>query len=452
MSKVLVVDDEDVIREMVREVLVGEGYETVTAEDGRSALNRIKDGGINLLLTDIKMPEMGGMKLIKEARKLDPDLLSIIMTGYGTLETARKAMREGAYDYLLKPFDLVDLRMAVSRAFERKRLDEENARLKQLTGLFEVSQKLSETIERNTLSELLLRSALAQTQAERGEIWLVDREGRMQEVATHGDGLDLKGVVGEVVQGGEPLFMAADEGELILLPLKASRKVLGVIGLQKGSGGKGFSPGDRELLNLLANQGAISLENSHLFSNLQDAYFSIIKSLSLLLEVNDPYTKGHSQRVTELCLKLSRKLGLKEGDVQLLKQAAPLHDIGKIAISNGILHKKGKLSPNDWKAIRSHPIVGDEVLAPIGFLQQARKIVRHHHERMDGKGYPDGLTGEKLDLPTRIIIVADAYDAMASDRPYRNRLSRKRIIQEFREGEGIQFDPQIVHSLLELLN
>jgi len=452
MSKVLVVDDEDMIREMVKEVLRGEGYEVLTAADGRSALSGIREGGINLLLTDIKMPEMGGMELIREAKKLDPELLSIIMTGYGTLETARKAIREGAYDYLLKPFDLVDLRMAVAKAFERRRLNEENARLKQLTGLFEVSQKLSGTIESNALAELLLRSALSQTQAERGGVWLVDGDGRMQKVVTDGDGLDLKGTVDEVVQKGQPLLMSADNGELILLPLITKRRILGVIGLQKIGGERGFSPGDRELLNLLANQGAISLENSLLFSNLQDAYFSIIKSLSLLLEANDPYTKGHSQRVTELCLQLSRKLGLEESDVKLLREAAPLHDIGKIAISNEILHKKGKLSPHDWEVIRSHPVVGDEVLAPIGFLQQARRVVRHHHERMDGKGYPDGLKGDELDLPTRIIIVADAYDAMASDRPYRSRLSQERIVKEFKGGEGTQFDPQIVHTLLELRN
>jgi len=452
MSVVLIVDDEDIIREMAKEVLAGEGYEVATAGDGRSALSRIEDGGIDLLLTDIKMPEIDGMELIKKAKKLDPELLSIIMTGYGTLETARKAIREGAYDYLLKPFDLVDLRMAVAKAFERRRLNEENARLKQLTNLFEVSQKLSGTIEKDTLSNLLLNSAIVQTQAERGEIWLVDEGGKMRRAVTLGDNSDLKKMVDKAAQRGKPLSMASDEGEAIFLPLKMGKKILGVMSLQKGKLQPSFSPGDRELLNLLANQAAVSLENSHLFSELQDAYFSTIKSLSLLLEANDPYTKGHSQRVTELCLRLGRGLGLKKEDLELLRQAAPLHDIGKIGVSNEILHKKGKLSPHDWEVIRSHPVVGDEVLAPIGFLRQARKIVRHHHEREDGKGYPDGLTGEELDLPTKIIIVADAYDAMASDRPYRRRLTKQRIVKEFRNGEGTQFDPQVVHTLLELRN
>jgi len=451
MSVVLIVDDEDIIRDMAKEVLAGEGYEVATAGDGRSALSRIKDGGIDLLLTDIKMPEMDGMELIKKAKKLDPDLLSIIMTGYATLETARKAIREGAYDYLLKPFDLIELRMAVSKAFQRRRLEEENARLKQLAGLFEVSQKLSGTIERDALSNLLLKSAIAQTRAERGGVWLVDESGEMRRAVTMGDNSDLKKMVGKAAQKGKPLSMASDEGETIFLPLKMGKKVLGVMTLQKGKLGTSFSPGDRELLNLLANQAAVSLENSHLFSNLQDAYFSTIKSLSLLLEANDPYIKGHSQRVTELCLKLSKRFDLEEKDVELLREAAPLHDIGKIAISNEILHKREKLSPADWEAIKSHPVVADEVLAPIGFLRQARKIVRHHHERENGKGYPDGLTREELDLPTKIIIVADAYDAMASDRPYRRRLTKERIVEEFKKGVGTQFAPQVVHSLLELL-
>lgn len=451
MSVVLIVDDEDIIRDMAKEVLANEGYEVATAGDGRSALSRIKDGGIDLLLTDIKMPEIDGMELIKKAKKLDPDLLSIIMTGYATLETARKAIREGAYDYLLKPFDLIELRMAVSKAFQRRRLEEENARLKQLAGLFEVSQKLSGTIEKDVLSNLLLKSAIAQTQAERGGVWLVDESGEIRRAVTMGDNSDLKKMVGKAAQKGKPLSMASDEGETIFLPLKMGKKVLGVMTLQKGKLGTSFSPGDRELLSLLANQAAISLENSHLFSNLQDAYFSIIKSLSLLLEANDPYIKGHSRRVTELCLKLGKRFDLEEKDVELLREAAPLHDIGKVAISNEILHKRENLSPADWEAIKSHPVVADEVLAPIGFLRQARKIVRHHHEREDGKGYPDGLTGEELDLPTKIIIVADAYDAMASDRPYRGRLSKERIVEEFKKGEGTQFAPQVVHSLLEII-
>ena len=128
-----------------------------------------------------------------------------------------------------------------------------------------------------------------------------------------------------------------------------------------------------------------------------------------------------------------------------------MSDIGKIGISKDILNKKDELSPDDWRIIRSHPVIGDEVLEPIGFLGQARRIVRHHHEREDGKGYPDGLTGEELDLPTKIIVIADSYDAMASDRPYRTRLTKERMIQEFKNGEGTHFDSRIVHSILEII-
>lgn len=451
MNRVLIVDDEDIIRDMASKVLIDEGYEVVTAGDGQAALSRIRAGGIDLLLTDIKMPEMDGMELIREAKRLDPDLIYIIMTGYATVETARKAVKEGTYDYLLKPFDLAELRMAVSGAFQRRRLEEENARLKQLTGLFEVSQKLSATIEKEALSGLLLQASVAEAQAEWGEIWLADEGGKIRKAIAFGENSDHGRIMDEVAQKGEPLSLALDDGEGIFLPLKTGKRILGVMGLQKGGSGAGFSPGDRELLTLLANQAAISLENSHLFSNLQDAYLSTIKSLSLLLEASDPYLKGHSQRVTDLCLKLGEGLDLKEEDMELLRQAAPLHDIGKIGISKDILNKKDKLSPDDWRIIRSHPVIGDEVLEPIGFLGQARRIVRHHHEREDGEGYPDGLTGEELDLPTKIIVIADSYDAMASDRPYRTRLTKEKIIEEFKKGEGTHFDPRIVHSILEII-
>ncbi|HDH57224.1 MAG TPA: response regulator [Bacteroidetes bacterium] len=192
-------------------------------------------------------------------------------------------------------------------------------------------------------------------------------------------------------------------------------------------------------------------EIRRLYSQLQRSYLGTITSLYFALEAKDQYTRGHSERVFHYSLRVGRKLGLSQQDMMNLKYAALLHDLGKIGIPDSILLKPGSLTEEEYSTIKDHPIVGASILDPIQFLRRVRDIIRHHHEHFDGRGYPDGLTADKINIQGRIIAVVDAYDAMRSDRPYRNARSRQEALRELHEMAGSQFCPDCVEAFDEVL-
>jgi len=188
-----------------------------------------------------------------------------------------------------------------------------------------------------------------------------------------------------------------------------------------------------------------------LFSQLQRSYLGTIAAMFFAMESKDQYTRGHSERVFHYSLHLGLKLGLNSAEMLHLKYAALLHDLGKICIPDALLLKNGRLTDEEFAIVKGHPVVGAALLDPIQFLASTRDIIRHHHERYDGRGYPDGLCGEKIDLKGRIIAVADAYDAMRSDRPYRNARGRGEALDELKELTGQQFCPRCVKVLNDVL-
>jgi putative nucleotidyltransferase with HDIG domain len=184
---------------------------------------------------------------------------------------------------------------------------------------------------------------------------------------------------------------------------------------------------------------------------LRDYFFRVVQSLVRILEAKDPYTCGHSERVAEYSEKIASVIGFSQNKIELLKKAAELHDIGKLAIHQDILNKKGKLTPEEWKIIREHPVVGEQVLKPILIDKELIEMVRSHHERYDGKGYPDKIKGDNISIFAQIISVADAYDAMTSPRAYRPTFSKETAITELRANCGTQFNTQIVEAFLKFL-
>jgi len=186
-------------------------------------------------------------------------------------------------------------------------------------------------------------------------------------------------------------------------------------------------------------------------TNVKDLYLSTIQALAAAIEAKDPYTSGHSERVTKYALAISIELGLAEEDVQQIMYASILHDIGKIGVSEDILGKKGKLEPEEFKKIQQHTTIGANIISSISMLESIIPIIVHHHEAFDGKGYPFNKEDEEIPLGARIIAVADAYDAMTSDRPYRKAMSKEEAIKEVRRCSGTQFDPEIVNAFVKTL-
>ncbi|MCP4643027.1 MAG: response regulator [bacterium] len=490
-NKILVVDDEAVIRELLTDILLDEGYDVVTVSNGPDALKLLEeDDTYVLLFTDIMMPVMDGIQLVREARKVRPSLIPVVMTGFATLETARAAVKEGVYDYVLKPFSLSEIKLAVTNAFERFTLTNENARLRELTELFNISESIAGIRQERHLLDFVLKAALERVQAKRGSVMLVMEDGKALQVsasvgvpeAVTGKLVEIdSSISGWVASHVQPLLVTdltktpevaqishqLSDHSFISVPLERkiqldaeSRRtflrdgpqVLAVLNVSEKLGGEHFTEGDLKTLSIVANHAAAALENVHLLKDVESAHIATLQSMALLLEARDLYTHGHSQRVTTYSVLLAQKLGMTEDDIDTLRVGAQFHDIGKVGIPDAVLNKTDKLSDDEWDMIKRHPVVGDGILEPITFLSQNhRDLVRRHHERYDGKGYPDGLGCDAISSLVRVISLADAYDAMSGDRAYRKALPAEVIIEELRKGAGNQFDPDMVEPFVELI-
>ncbi len=489
-DKILVVDDEPALRELLIEMLHEIGYKAEAVSDGMAALERLRDDDrFVLLLTDIMMPQMDGIELIREAHTISPSLISVVMTGFGTLDTARAALKEGAYDYVLKPFTFEEIKIAVSNAFERHHLANENARLLELTGLFNISESIAGIHDERLLLDFVLRAALDRVAALRGSILLVRPDGKALEVAVS-VGLPEKAkqelvemdssISGWVASHMRPLLVTdlSQEPDLqeislqhqdtsfISVPLERKPtpernrrrghgnepEAIAVLNVSAKRDGTPFNEGDLKTLSIVANHTAAALDNVRLLRHVERAHLATLQSMALLLEAKDPYTHGHSQRVGEISVQLAKALGLSDREVDTLRVGAEFHDIGKVGVPDGILDKREPLTDDEWEMIRRHPVIGYQILEPVSFLAKGhRDIVRGHHERIDGSGYPDGLSDERVSALVRVIAVADAYDAMSSDRAYRKALPREKILEELTRCAGEHLDEEVTRVLIEML-
>jgi putative nucleotidyltransferase with HDIG domain len=189
-----------------------------------------------------------------------------------------------------------------------------------------------------------------------------------------------------------------------------------------------------------------------LYTKMRKVYLDTIRALAAAIDAKDPYTKGHSERVAETSVALAQEINLSDRDIENIEYTALLHDIGKIGIADNILGKTSSLTDKEFDKIKEHTIMGANIIEPVDFLKNSYEAIYHHHERYDGKGYPDGIKSKDIPIFSRIIAVADAYDAMNSDRPYRKKLNKDKILNELKEQAGKQFDPKIVKALLSVLN
>jgi HAMP domain-containing protein len=237
----------------------------------------------------------------------------------------------------------------------------------------------------------------------------------------------------------------------IHLPLTASGKIRGVMSIGSRAERSGIAGEELRLIRNLAAQVAVTLENTELKEEMERAYIETVASLATAVEARDEYTRGHSRRVTGYAVEIARKMNMPEEFVKDLEAASLLHDIGKIGMPDSILHNSGPLPPEGLAFILGHPVGGENILKPVGSLARLCPIVRHHHERFDGDGYPDRLKGKDIPLASRILAVSDSFDAMVSDRAYRPTRNREEAMEELKRHKGTQFDAEVVDVFLSCL-
>ncbi|HZK41174.1 MAG TPA: HD domain-containing phosphohydrolase [Atribacterota bacterium] len=342
----------------------------------------------------------------------------------------------------------------------------------QLSVLYQISRTISSTLKLDDILQTILDFSIKISGADRGSIMLLDKKKRIffikipySKSEKNIDKITFaenENTIGWVVNNKKFLYIEDLENDkhfskikiilrqikqLLIIPIIVEDKVIGVINLENTS----LNPDTIDLLMSFSEGAAVAINNARLYQKIQDSYFEIAKALAQAIEAKDPYTHGHSTRVVEYTVLIAQKLDLQEEEIELLKYAAMLHDIGKIGVREIVLNNPKGLTGEEYDEIKKHPLVGESIVKPIELLQPIRPLIRHHHEWYNGKGYPDGLSGENIPLGARILAVADAYDAMKSDRPYRKALTEETAIQELKRGNGTQFEPKIVEVFLEIL-
>jgi HD-GYP domain-containing protein (c-di-GMP phosphodiesterase class II)/HAMP domain-containing protein len=355
----------------------------------------------------------------------------------------------------------------------RERTESLTKKLLELATLYEMSRALGSTLDLDILLDSVLDSALRIFGVDSGYVMLRDRESaRLDLRCWRGGRLDEKGERPErsamsdwVVSQGRPLvFNPPADGEVtqqvdtvtgavaaLCVPFISSEGVIGAIAVGTHDRKHRFSSDDVRLLSTIANHVTMAVGNIELFSSLQEAYLATVRSLAAAVDAKDPYTRGHSDRVAEFSRAIAERMGMSHEQCTALEMAAYLHDIGKIGVGEDILRKPGALSPEERGIMRHHPLIGAGILKPVAFPWPITPVVRHHHEHFDGKGYPAGLTGDEIPMLARILAVADAYEAMMADRPYRAGRSSEDAIVELRVCAGTQFDPRVVDAFIDVL-
>jgi response regulator RpfG family c-di-GMP phosphodiesterase len=462
--RVLIVDDEKVIRDMLADFLGMEGYFVRTAEDGTAALAELTKAHFDLVISDLKMPRMGGIQLLDEIGRHAPDALTVIMTGFGTVETAIDAMKRGAYDYVLKPFKLDEVVHVVQRGIEKQRMAAENMRLREALSLYKVSEAIAASLSLDQVLETVADSCIHEVRADLVSTWLDDGQGGFFErqnlkaptisadisvgqldalrIATH---LRPDPMLLEQGTKGLRFFRVAPSASLtsmVAVPLRIQQRMLGFIACASFSSSKRFDEGQRKLLSIIGSRAAAAIENARLYEDLQATFQQTIEGLAKAIDKMDRYTSGHSDRVALYAVFLANKLGLSPSEIEIVRQSALMHDIGKIGCVLN-LNKPGKLTNDEYEVFKKHPAFGRDILDPIKFLHPLIPGVHLHHERWDGRGYPLRMKGKEIPIIARIISVADTYDAMTSDRSYRRSLPHEVALAEIERCSGSQFDPEV---------
>lgn len=492
-EKILFVDDEDSILTVFGEYFQEKGYQVFTARNGIEAVKILEKEIIDCCFTDINMPEMDGIELAEYIWKSDNTIPVVIMTGYPSLENTISTIKNGVVDFLIKPVNLSQMELCIKRVFRERRLFVDNIFLhkeaEKKAQLEKINEELLDKVEElHIFNKIMSDFASVSTShgvfkqvvdmtigivhAEESKFYVINKEEQspVEVVAAFestASGVETKAnshaafqkLIMRIVSDKLPLLVPENKGAYALpvevrsfigVPLTIRGKVFGVLTASIKNSDIRFTGKDLYYLSFMTHNAAYAIENLALYENIYANLFSTLYAFVKAVEAKDPYTQQHSNRVTVIAIALAKEMGCTAEELEILNFAGRLHDIGKLGISDAILLKQGKLTDEEFMIIKEHPVVGSDIVGQLGLWEREQQIIKCHHERFDGKGYPDGLTGDEIPLLARILFVADAFDAMDSDRAYRKRMERDMILKIIKDEAGAQFDPDVVSAFQKI--
>jgi response regulator RpfG family c-di-GMP phosphodiesterase len=481
--KILVVEDQPELLELISETLSGPERSVATAYNGADALRLLRKEPFDLVLSDIRMPKLDGIGLLRKVTECSLDVDVILLTGYGTVENAVDCVKSGAADYLLKPFRIDQLCDAVDKVLRERSLRQQRKSVGNLAKMLGLNNALQiHTDMRSLVKEFVLQ--VGRTFEPDGIAMFFD-DGRAMGQMRHilvgpifRDDARIRdwflGLSQSLLRQGKPRLLGADllervarrsglahdEGQgghvgmvsAMIAPVSSPVSKTGAIAVLRSHGQPPYTLQNLQLLTIFGAHASSCFESFQAIGRLRDVNRQMVTSFVSAVEAKDPYTRGHSEQVSIYAGALGREFSLTGRELEILRIAGTLHDIGKIGIPDSILNKPERLTADEYEVIVRHPVIGRDILAEVDSLHDVLPVVYHHHERVDGTGYPDGLAGQGIPFLSRIISVVDGFEAMISARAYQPARSLEKAKTILADGAGSQWDSEVVEAWLALLH
>lgn len=468
---ILALDDDPTMTLTLQTYFQRSGYHVDTENDPYQAIERVRNGHYDILLLDFLMTPICGDQVVEQIRSFNQDLFIILLTGHKSMAPPIKTIRDLEIQGYYEKSDRFDqLELLVESCIKSiKQMRTIQNYQKGLAKITETMPRIYSLRGREEVADALVQAAKELLDGRSGYLALQWKSLLDQPPAEQTGPYFIRSIGSPPLENLDSLFqqqigqdIVQTEGNWVIVPIVNEKEITGYLGVQTEGAPQYYQ---RQLLGIFARQASSAVWNGMLRrlliqkneelvranDVLRENYTQIISAMRLLVDTKDIYTRGHSDRVAYYAVRLAREMGRDEDFCERLRVAGLFHDIGKIGVPDEILFKDGRLTDEEYAKIKEHSANGARILSSLSRFQPIVPIVRAHHERMDGKGYPDGLRGEQIPLEARMIAVADSYDAMTSNRRYRSSLGQDRAVGELIAGKGSQFDATLVEVFLRVL-